>query len=152
MVKIACVWTSKELQTKLQYIAVWLVLEYLCLLFPIQLSVGSVGLPPTDCSPRSAVKINAQASTEQVDPRWMHRGYKIPETDHRFCHAVSCHQQLKRYLLFSHVLTEHLMLLLQNCLNHLAMLIISSIIAYIKAFWLHVFHFRNPFVISILIY
>lgn len=85
--------TSEELQTK-QHNMCWLVLEYICLpiaVFSKQQGVGSVDLPPTDCSPRSAVKINAQTSTEQVDPRWMHRGYKILESDHRFWRSVSCH-------------------------------------------------------------
>lgn len=83
----------------------WLVLEYICLpvaVFSKQQGVGSVDLPPTDCSPRSAVKINAQTSSEQVDPRWMHRGYKMLESDHRFWRSVSCH--------CSHVPTSRLLI------------------------------------------
>lgn len=104
--------TSEELQTK-QHNMCWLVLEYICLpiaVFSKQQGVGSVDLPPTDCSPRSAVKINAQTSTEQVDPRWMHRGYKILESDHRFWRSVSCHCCLNGDLQFSDVPTSRLLI------------------------------------------
>ena len=104
-------------------IAARLVLESqkstMCSSRPIQLSVGSVGVHLTDCGPRSAVKITA-LSVKQVEPRWTHGRL---QTDHRFCPAVSCHHQLKRYLQFFHVLIRNL--LLQNCLKPLGILIIS---------------------------
>lgn len=117
------------------YIAARLVLESqkstMCSSRPMQLSVGSVGVPLTDCGPRSAVRITA-LSVKQVEPRWTHGRL---QTDHRFCPAVSCHHQLKRYLRFSHVLIRNL--LLQNCLKPLGILIIS--------FFLCLFLFRAFF-------
>lgn len=110
----------------------------MCSSRPIQLSVGSVGVPLTDCSPRSAVRITA-LSVKQVEPRWTHGRL---QTDHRFCPAVSCHRQLKRYLRFSHLLIRHL--LLQNCPKPLGTLIISF-------FFLNPFHFRTCFFLIFLI-